>query len=118
MHEFDMKDLGSAGKILGLELKKDKKNRILFLSWEKYITKVLEKFTMTNNKDVQIPLAPRFRLSSQLCPTTEQDKPEMAKVPYASAIRCLMYAMVLIRPDIFFIVSVVSMFMANPSKEH
>ncbi|KAH9668832.1 hypothetical protein KPL70_021540 [Citrus sinensis] len=114
MHEFDTKDLGSARKILGMELKKDKKNRTLFLSREKYITKVLEKFIMTNNKDVQTLLAPHFRLSSQLCPTTEQDKPEMAKVPYASAIRCLKYAMVLTRPDISSIVSVVSMFMANP----
>ena len=42
----------------------------------------------------------------------------MAKVPYASAIGSLMYAMVSTRPDIAQAVGVVSRFMNNPGKEH
>ena len=42
----------------------------------------------------------------------------MSKVPYANAVGCLMYLMVCTRPDISHAVSVVSRFMANPSKEH
>ena len=40
----------------------------------------------------------------------------MSKVPYASAIGNLMYAMVCIRPDIAHAVGVVSRFMSRPRK--
>ena len=42
----------------------------------------------------------------------------MAKVPYASTVGNLMYAMVCIRPDIAHAVGVVSRYMSNPGKEH
>jgi hypothetical protein len=42
----------------------------------------------------------------------------MSHVPYASAVGSMMYAMVCTRPDISQAVSVVSRYMANPSKEH
>ncbi|KAK9050872.1 hypothetical protein SSX86_030160 [Deinandra increscens subsp. villosa] len=42
----------------------------------------------------------------------------MAKVPYASAVGSLMYAMVCTRPDIAHAVGVVSRFMSNPGRGH
>ena len=42
----------------------------------------------------------------------------MMKIPYASAVGSLMYAMVCTRPDIGYAVGVVSRFMSNPGKEH
>ena len=42
----------------------------------------------------------------------------MSKVPYASAIGSLMYAMVCIRLDIAHAVGVVSRFMSKPGKQH
>ena len=42
----------------------------------------------------------------------------MSKVPYANAIRCLMYLMVCTRLDISHVVSVVSRYMVDPGKEH
>ena len=42
----------------------------------------------------------------------------MSKVPYASAIDSLMYAMVCTRPDIAHVVEVVSKFMSKPGKQH
>ena len=42
----------------------------------------------------------------------------MSKVPYANAIRCLMYLMVCTRPKISYAVSVVSRYMVDPGKEH
>ena len=42
----------------------------------------------------------------------------MSKVPYASAVGSLMYAMVWTRPDIAHAVGVVSRFMENPGNEH
>ena len=42
----------------------------------------------------------------------------MEKVPYASAIVSLMYAMVCTRLDLTHIVGVLSRFLSNPGKEH
>ena len=42
----------------------------------------------------------------------------MACIPYSSVVGSLMYAMILIRPDISHVVSMVSRFMANLSYEH
>ena len=42
----------------------------------------------------------------------------MMKIPYASVVGSLMYAMVCTRPDIGYAVGVVSRFMSNPGKEH
>ena len=42
----------------------------------------------------------------------------MNKVPYASAVGSLMYAMVGSRPDLAFDVGLVSRFMSKPSREH
>ncbi|KAH9646639.1 hypothetical protein KPL70_024932 [Citrus sinensis] len=116
--EFDMKDLGPAKKILGMQLHRDRKVGTLFLSQEEYIRRVIDKFGMANSKPVQTPLAPHFRLSDQLCPKTEAEISDMINIPYASAVGCLMYAMVLTRPDLSYAVSVVSRYMANPGKEH
>ncbi|KAE8687984.1 Polygalacturonase-1 non-catalytic subunit beta [Hibiscus syriacus] len=43
---------------------------------------------------------------------------EMSRVPYASAVGSLMFAMICTRPDIAQAVGVVSRYMANPGKEH
>ena len=42
----------------------------------------------------------------------------MSKVPYASTVGSLMYAMVCTRPDIAHVVGVLSRYMNNPRKEH
>ena len=115
---FAMKDLGSAKQILGMQITRDRKNKKLWLSQEKYIEKVLERFNMSTCKPVSTPLAGHFKLSSNECPTSKKDKEEMMKIPYASAVGSLMYAMVCTRPDIAHAVGVVSRFLSNPGKEH
>jgi len=42
----------------------------------------------------------------------------MSRVPYASAMDSLMYAMVCTRPDIAHVVGIVSLFFSNPGREH
>ena len=115
---FEMKDLGAAKHILGMEIHRDRKNGKLWLSQQKYVEKVLEKFGMNNVKPVNVPLASHFKLSSDLSPRTNEEKKYMSRVPYANAVGNLMYAMVSTRPDISHAVGVVSRFMANPGEEH
>jgi hypothetical protein len=57
---------------------------------------------------VSSTLAGHLKLSSKLSPTSETKKDEMNKVPYASAVSSLMYAIVCTRPDIAHVVGVVS----------
>jgi hypothetical protein len=113
-----MKDLGAAKQILGMRISTDKHGSTLQLSQAEYIRKVLQRFNMRDAKPVRTPLVSHFRLSKEQCPETDEEKDFMARVPYASTIGSLMYAMVCIRPDISHAVGVVSRYMSNPGKQH
>eukprot|EP00253_Pinus_taeda_P032737 PITA_32737 len=111
---FDMKDLGVVRQILGMEIFRDRSNGKLWLSQQKYIEKILLRFGMNNVKHVSVPLASHFKLSSSLCPNTDEEKDYMSRIPYANVVGCLMYVMVCTQPDISHAVGVVSRYMANP----
>ncbi|MFS7913141.1 putative RNA-directed DNA polymerase [Helianthus anomalus] len=100
--EFEMKDLGPAKQILGMSITRSKKDGSVTLSQEKYIGKVLERFGMNSEKTKprNTPLGSHLKLTKEQCPRTEEEKADMARVPYASAVGSLMYAMVCTRPDI------------------
>ncbi|KAG8503937.1 hypothetical protein CXB51_002266 [Gossypium anomalum] len=114
--EFEMKDLGPAKKILGMEILRDRKTSKLYLSQKGYIEKLLCRFNMRSAKPVSTPLAAHFRLSSALSPQSDDEIEYMSHVPYSSAVGSLMYAMVCSRPDLSYAVSAVSRYMANPGK--
>ncbi|GMJ01306.1 hypothetical protein HRI_003799800 [Hibiscus trionum] len=59
-----------------------------------YDEKVLDMFGMSKEKPVNTPLENHFNLFTKQCPKIDKKIEEMAKVPYASAIGCLMYVMV------------------------
>ncbi|KAG8492178.1 hypothetical protein CXB51_009620 [Gossypium anomalum] len=103
--EFEMKDLGPAKKILGMEILRDRKASKLYLSQKGYIEKVLCRFNMQSAKPVSTPLAAHFRLSSTLSPQSDDEIEYMSHVPYSSAVGSLMYAMVCSRPDLSYAVS-------------
>lgn len=116
--EFEIKDLGAARKILGMEIKRNRLKHELCLSQVGYLSKVLARYGMAEAKPVVGPMAQHFKLSINQCPETEHELSYMNKVPYASAVGSLMYLMVCTRPDLAYAVSLVSRFMANPVKEH
>jgi hypothetical protein len=79
---------------------------------------VLERFNMNNAKVVSSPLATHFKLSTKKSPSTDEEKEDMERIPYASAVGSLMYTMVCTRPDIAHAVGVVSRFLSDPGREH
>ena len=91
--EFEMKNLGSAKKILGINIFRNRPNTI-FLSQKDYLEKVLSRFGMQHAKSVSSPLAHLIKLSKEQAPKTETERAEMDTIPYASAVGSLMYAMV------------------------
>ena len=72
--EFEMKDLGSAKRILGMEIERDRSKRVLRLSQNSYISKVLSRFEMNNVKTMSTPLGQHFRLSITLALETHEEK--------------------------------------------
>ncbi|GJT30559.1 retrovirus-related pol polyprotein from transposon TNT 1-94 [Tanacetum coccineum] len=87
--EFDMKELGPARKILGMEIVRDRGSRTLKVSQSGYVQKILNNYRMDNGKSVSVPLGAHFKVSLKDCP-----------------------------PDIAYAVSIVSRYLANPGKNH
>ena len=113
-----MKDLGTAKQILGMRIIRDKANGTLKLSQSEYVKKVLSRFNMNEVKPVSTPLGSHFKISKEQSLKTEEERGHMSKVPYASTIGSLMYAIVCTMPDIAHAVGVVSRFMSRPGKQH
>ena len=115
---FDMKDLGKASFVLGIEIHRDRSRGTLGLSQNAYIDRVLKRFDMQSCKPGDVPIVKGDVLSKDKCPKNEVERECMKKVPYASAIGSLMYAQVCTRPDIAFPVNVLGRFLADPGMEH
>lgn len=57
-------------------------------------------------------------ISQKMCPKTHDERSRMDKIPYASAIGSIMYAMLCTRPDVSYALSITSRFQANPGEKH
>jgi len=79
---------------------------------------MLDKFNISNVKPESTPLAKHFKFFIDQCPKTDAKVEYMPKVPYASAVGCLMYNMVCTRLDLACVVSQVYKFMFVPVKRH
>ncbi|KAI4347636.1 hypothetical protein L6164_008430 [Bauhinia variegata] len=84
---FAMKDLGLARQILGMEIIYDRKSKKLWLSQEKYIEKVLQRFYMNKAKAVSTPLANHFKLSTRHAPFDDDEK---ARIDHWNAVKWIM----------------------------
>ena len=104
--------LGLAKKILGMKIHMDRKSKQLWLSQHGYVEKVLDKFNTSNVKPVSTPFAKHFKLSINQCSKIDVEVKYMSKVLYASAVGCLMYAMVYTKSNLTHVVSQVCKFMS------
>ena len=64
------KDLRNANYILGIQILRDRKNRVLALSQAAYINKVLIHFSIQNSKKGLMPTRHGIVLSKKQCPST------------------------------------------------
>ena len=69
-NQFEMKDLGAAKQIFGMRISRDRTKGTLDLSQEKYIEKVLSRFSLHDAKPRDIPLGSQFKLSKEQSPKT------------------------------------------------
>ena len=115
---FAMKDLGEAAYILGIRIYRDRSRRLIGLSQSTYVDKVLKRFNMENSKKGNVPIHHSVKLSKSQCPGSDQEQDQMSRVPYASAIGSIMYAMICTRPDVSYALSMVSRYQENPGLSH
>ena len=73
---------------------------------------------MHDCKPMDTPVERNLSLSLDMCPKTPEEKGKMSKIPYSSAVRSLMYAMMCTRPDICYVIRLASKFQSNPSIKH
>ena len=88
------------------------------MSQSTYIDKVLKRFHMSEAKKGFLPLSHGIRLSETQSPSTSDERSRMSRILYASAIGSIMYAMICMRPDVAFAISLTSRYQANPSESH
>ena len=113
-----MKDLGEVAYILGIKIYRDRSKRLIGLSQDTYIDKVLKQFNMEEAKKGFLPMSHGIHLSKTQCLTTTDKRERMSKVLYASEIGSIMYAMISTLLDVSYALSVTSMYQSDPGESH
>nr|GEZ65455.1 putative retrotransposon protein [Tanacetum cinerariifolium] len=115
---FSIKDLGEETYILGIKIICDRSKRLIALSQSAYLERILKKFKIENSKTGYTPMMekPDYRKSQGA--KTPSEVQHMQRVPYASAIGSIMYAVRCTIPDVAFAQNLCSRFQHNPSNIH
>ena len=105
-------DMGEAAYVLGLKMERDRPSRLIRLSQEAYIERILVRFGMQDALTVVTPLE-----DSKLEVSGSEVNYSRQKL-YLSIVGSLMWISQSLRPDISFAVSLLSRFGVNPTEEH
>ena len=116
--KFDMKDLGEALFVLGIEIHRDIRKGVLGLSQKAYLEKVLKKYNIHACRPSPAPIVKGDSFGEFQCPRNQYEIDRMKAVPYASAIRSLQYAQVCTCPDLAFVTGILGRYQSNPGIEH
>ena len=109
MVEFDMTDLGKMRYFLGIEVLQ--KEDGIFISQWRYAQEILERFNMDQCNSVHNPVVPGFKL------TRDEEGVEVDGTLYKQMVGNLMY-LTATRPDLMFVVSLISRYMERPTESH
>jgi hypothetical protein len=112
-----MKDMGKPSYVLGMKIIRDRAKRILGLTQNTYIKKILELYHMQNSKLIDISGDKSLSLSRYMSQDSRRRR-EMSRVPYVNAFGSLMDALMCTRPNICYVVGLVSRYQSNPSQKH
>lgn len=115
--EFEIKDLEAAKQILGMIIARDIIACTRKPFHEKYRNDVLEKSSRVDADAGSTSSYSHLRISNKQSLKKEEDNEQIDKVPYAFTFSSLVYDMVCTKPNIVYVVEVMSHFMSNSRKE-
>ena len=110
---FEMKDLGPASIMLGIEITRDRPNRKLWITQQEYTTEVLKRFRMEETRTVSTPMD-----KSTLAELDTIGDQASEGTPYRQAIGSLIYLVCCTRPDLAFTVRRLSQYLEKPLQKH
>jgi len=113
-----MKDLGETTYILDIKIYRDWSKRLIGSSQDTYIDKVLKRFNMEQSKRGFLPMSHGMCFSDKQCPSSHEELKRVSKVPYASPIGSIMYAMICTNLDVSYALSVASRYQTNLGESH
>ena len=73
---------------------------------------------MQNSKKGYLPMQEHHGLSSKVCASTSAEVQRIKRVPYASVVGSLMYAVKSTRPYVVFAQNLTSRYQQNPGEAH
>ena len=101
---FDMKDLGEASYVLGIQILRDRPNGIMILSQQTYIECILKMFNMQSCSFDKAPIVKGDIFSKGQCPHNDIEIDQMKTTPYSLFMGSLMYAQVCTHSNIAFVI--------------
>ena len=106
--QFKMKDLGQLKHCLGIDF--DFSDECIKMSQEKYINKILQRFNMSECRVRDTPCEQKLEYSNDAVKMTDIRM-------YREAVGSLIYLTTCTRPDLSFVVSRLSQYLAEPTEE-
>ena len=122
--EFEMTDLGEPRNFLGINIERNRKERIISLTQEAYIEKMLQRFGFSEMHPQRTPM-----ITQQVANRKRRDREESnddetqtntlteSNTPYREAVGSLSYLANVTRPDILYAVNVLSRHQVNPTDD-
>jgi hypothetical protein len=113
--EFEIDDIGPITYFVGVRIVRNRPNRTITLIQDAYIHKILKKYGFENCKSVPTPMATG---TMNLIVTNPEQATKQEVEQYQSIMGSATYLATQTRADILFTCSILSRFLANPSKYH
>ncbi len=116
--KYGITGLGEAKWVLGMLIERDRDDRAIYISQEAFINSVMTRFNLTDAAPVSTPLATGSFLPAANCPTTQDEKDEMAGRPHRELVGALAWLALGTRPDIAFAASTLARYGHNLGRTH
>jgi hypothetical protein len=110
--EFKVTD-GEVDYFVGFQIHQDPVTFDIFIHQSRYIDDILNRFGFTDVNPVVCPSDPHVRLMKG-----DDDTDPITTEPFSEALGCLMYAMIISRPDMSYAVCKASSYQAKPRASH
>jgi len=115
---YKCKDLGPIKKYLGMCIHRNRQDKTITVSMQSYINDILEQYCMSDCNIRDAPCECNKTFTKDMCPVTDTDINYMKSIPYSNIVGSLLYLSITCRPDISYIVGILSRFMQNPGIPH